>query len=99
MIITLCGSTRYKEQFDLVNKELTLAGHIVLSCGCWGHVDPDPRIEERKELLDQVHMGKINLSDAIYVINPEGYIGKSTRSEIDYAIKQGKKVFYLGDTV
>ena len=95
MIITLCGSTRFKEQFDATNKELTLEGHVVLSYGCWGKHNPDPRIEMKKELLDQVHKVKIAMSDAIYVINLGGYIGKSTRSEIAYALEHGKEVHFL----
>ena len=48
-----------------------------------------------KEMLDNMHKRKIDMADAIYVINVGGYIGESTRSEIDYAEKNGKGIIYL----
>ena len=48
-----------------------------------------------KEMLDDMHLRKIDLADEIFVINFGGYIGESTRSEIAYAEKTGKKVRYL----
>ncbi len=95
MIITLCGSTRFKDEFMEAQKKLTLKGHIVISVGCFGHSDPDPRIEAAKDMLDKMHFKKIDMADAIYVINVDGYIGKSTTREIDYAEKAGKEIMYL----
>lgn len=95
MTITLCGSTKFKEEYEEAMKELTLAGYLVISVGCFGHKDDDPRIEENKEMLDQMHKEKINMSDVIYVINVDGYIGNSTMSEILHAQNTGKQVFYL----
>ena len=97
-IITLCGSTRFKDDFERVNKELTLAGNIVISVGCFGHAG-DTFTEEQKVMLDDIHKRKIDMADAIYVINKDGYIGSSTRSEIGYAIKHGKQVIFMEDDV
>lgn len=94
MIITLCGSTKFKEDFERVNRKLTLAGNIVLSVGVFGH-SGDEVSDEEKVLLDRVHRQKIDMSDAIYVINKGGYIGQSTRSEIAYAIFCKKQVMYM----
>ena len=95
-IITLCGSTRFKDEFLRVQKELTLKGWIVISVGLFGHSgDDEVWTEGTKEMLDDMHKRKIDLAEAIYVINVGGYIGSSTRSEIEYAKSQGKKVFYL----
>lgn len=94
MIVTLCGSTRFKEEFEKVNRELTLAGNVVLSVGVFGHSGDDVS-DEQKVLLDCVHRQKIDLSDAIYVINKDGYIGSSTKSEIAYAEASGKNIFYM----
>lgn len=93
-VITLCGSTRFKEQFERVNKELTLAGKIVISVGCFGHAG-DIFTDEQKLMLDDIHKRKIDMSDGIFVINVDGYIGNSTKSEIAYAISKNKKVEYL----
>lgn len=95
-IITLCGSTRFKDEFLKVQKELTLKGNIVISVGLFGHSgDDEVWTEGTKEMLDDMHKRKIDLSEAIYVINVGGYIGSSTRSEIEYARAAGKKVYYL----
>ena len=95
-VITLCGSTRFKEDFERVNRELTLLGNIVISVGCFGH-SGDTFTEEQKIMLDDMHKRKIDMADAIYVINKDGYIGSSTRNEIKYAIMHGKQVIYMED--
>lgn len=95
-VITLCGSTRFKEQFLEAQKRLTLEGNIVISVGLFGHSgDEEVWTPGTKEMLDNMHKRKIDMADAIYVINPGGYIGESTRSEIEYAKANGKKVLYL----
>ena len=91
-VITLCGSTRFKEQFIETQKRLTLEGNIVISVGLFGHSgDDEVWTEGTKEMLDNMHKRKID----IYVINVGGYIGESTRSEIEYATRHGKEIFYL----
>ena len=95
-VITLCGSTRFKEQFLEAQKRLTLAGNIVISVGLFGHIgDDEVWTEGTKEMLDDMHKRKIDMADGIYVINVDGYIGQSTRSEIEYARSQGKSVKFL----
>ena len=102
-VITLCGSTRFKEEFLQVQKELTLKGNIVISVGLFGYSDGDDiwnkmdeeTLSKTKEMLDDMHKRKIDMADEIFVINVGGYIGDSTRSEIEYAINTGKKVNYL----
>lgn len=98
-IITLCGSTRFKDDFMRVQKELTLQGNIVISVGLFGHSGDNEVWENMSEgeqiMLDDMHKRKIDLADEIYVINKNGYIGESTKSEIEYAIKTNKKVNYM----
>lgn len=102
-VITLCGSTRFKDDFMRIQKELTLKGNIVISVGLFGHSGDDEvwdgmdegTLSKTKEMLDDMHKRKIDMADEIFVINVGGYIGDSTRSEIEYAIKNGKKVNYL----
>ena len=102
-VITLCGSTRFKDEFIRVQKELTLKGNIVISVGLFGHSGDsevwenmdDSTMIKTKEMLDDMHKRKIDMSDEIFVINVDGYIGESTKSEIEYAIKNNKKVNYL----
>ncbi len=102
-VVTLCGSTRFKDQFMEAQKRLTLEGNIVISVGLFGH-SGDSEVWENmdegtltrtKEMLDEMHKAKIDMADSIFVINVRGYIGSSTRSEIEYALAHGKEVRYL----
>jgi len=94
MKITLCGSTRFRDEFELWNRRLSKQGHVVYSVSCFGH-SGDPLTADEKETLDRVHKEKIDASDAILVLNRDGYIGDSTRSEIEHAETVGKRIFYL----
>ena len=102
-VITLCGSTRFKEEFINIQKRLTLEGNIVISVGLFGHAGDsevwenmdEGTLTKTKEMLDDMHKRKIDMADSIFVINKDGYIGTSTRSEIEYAIDHGKEVEYL----
>ena len=105
-VITLCGSTRFKDAFMEVQKRLTLEGNIVISVGLFGH-SGDSEVWENmdegtltatKEMLDDMHKRKIDMADSIYVINVGGYVGDSTKSEIEYALKTGKDIRYLEPT-
>jgi hypothetical protein len=103
LIVCLCGSTRFHDEFRAANLRLTLAGQIVLSIGCDTKSDGD--LTAAKELgndlaavkasLDDLHKRKIDLADYVLVLNVGGYIGESTRSEIAYARATGKPVRYL----
>ena len=95
-VITLCGSTRFKDEFMEAQKRLTLEGNIVISVGLFGHSgDNEVWNEGTKEMLDDMHKRKIDMADEIYVINVGGYIGSSTRSEIEYAERTGKIIKFL----
>ena len=93
-VITLCGSTRFKNEFLEMLEILTLCGWVVLLPGYFGHCARFPVSDEVKESLDALHKKKIDMSDAIYVLNIDGYIGESTRSEIEYAILNNKEIIY-----
>lgn len=95
-VVTLCGSTRFKTEFLQAQKRLTLKGNIVISVGLFGHSgDDEVWTDGTKEMLDDMHLRKIDMSDEIYVINVGGYIGSSTQKEIEYAKRTGKTVRYL----
>lgn len=99
-VITLCGSTKFKKEFFQAQKDLTLAGNIVISVGLFCHADGDYQTvitDEVKLMLDDMHKRKIDMADEIFVVNPGGYIGSSTKSEIYYAKMHGKKIRYLCD--
>jgi len=102
-VITLCGSTKFKEEFIRAQKELTLKGYIVISVGLYGHSGDsevwenmdEGTLTKTKEMLDDMHKRKIDMADEIFVINVGGYIGESTKSEIKYAKENGKIINYL----
>ena len=102
-VVTLCGSTRFKEEFMEAQKRLTLEGKIVISVGLFGHSGDsevwegmdEGTLTRTKEMLDDMHKRKIDMADEIFVINVGGYIGESTAPEIAYAKAAGKAVSYL----
>ena len=102
-VITLCGSTKFKDEFLKAQKDLTLEGNIVVSVGLFGHSGDtevwenmdDGTLTKTKQMLDDMHKRKIDMADEIFVINVNGYIGESTRSEIEYAKSTGKVINYL----
>ena len=100
-VITLCGSTKFKKEYEMAQKELTLDGYIVISVSCFGHSDDTDksRIMSKKTMLDEIHLVKIDMADEIFVIDVDNYIGKSTSSEIAYAKETGKVIRYYSDWI
>ena len=87
-IVTLCGSVRFKTEFEKANRELTLAGFVVLAPGVFEHEwlhKPENNAELTKDGLDKLHCEKIAMSDYIVVLNKGQYAGKSTKGEVLYA--------------
>ncbi|WP_442601032.1 hypothetical protein [Paenibacillus sp. KN14-4R] len=96
-VITLCGSTKFKDQFEQANAFLTLQGNIVISVAFFEQSDGFEITEEQAELLGNLHFRKIDISDEIFVIDVDGYIGNSTKREIQYAKEKGKAVHYYSN--
>jgi hypothetical protein len=101
-IVCLCGSARFPEAFQKAQLEETLAGKIVLTVGCnmktdteaFSHLPTDTLSRIRRD-LDILHLRKIDLADEVLILNVDGYIGESTRRELDYAKYTGKRVRFL----
>ena len=99
-VVTLCGSTRFEAAFAEVNQRLTLAGCVVLSLGMFRLPDLPgydwaADSSDLKGRLGAVHRQKIRMADEVYIVDPGGYLGESTRREIAYAESLGKPVRYL----
>ena len=94
-VITLCGSIKFKDKFIEIKEKLTLDGNIVLTPNFFNNIKKDEMNFETKNMLDEMHKQKIDMSDEIYVINQNGYIGESTKAEIEYAKSKSKKILYL----
>jgi NTP pyrophosphatase (non-canonical NTP hydrolase) len=100
-VVCLCGSTRFYAEFQLANYQETMAGRIVLSVGFYPHAQRQAHgedvgcTEEQKQALDELHKRKIDLADEVLVLNVGGYIGSSTRSELEYAESIGLPIRYL----
>ena len=105
IVTTLCGSSRFPDAFALANMHLSLMGRIVIGLTCYGHADlptgarfltsDGDESTPEKQRLDQLHFRKIDMSDGIFVVNPGGYVGSSTKREIAYAQSLGKTVEWL----
>ncbi|CAI6080615.1 hypothetical protein [Cohnella sp. JJ-181] len=94
-VVTLCGSTRFKTEFESLNAELTLQGHVVISVGVFVHAGGEAITDDQKRQLDRIHLQKIDMCDEVFVVNPGGYIGSSTAGEIAYARQRGTPIRYL----
>lgn len=95
-VITLCGSTKFKDDFLREQNRLTLEGNIVISVGMFDLSGYGESLDDETiNMLGDMHKRRIDMSDEIFVINKNGYIGSSTKSEIEYAKQTGKKVVYM----
>ncbi len=99
-VITLCGSTKFEAEFAEVNQRLTMEGWVVISLGMFSLPDlPDydwtVDSSDLKGRLRGVHFQKIRMADEVYIVDPGGYLGESTRQEIAYAESLGKPIRYL----
>lgn len=92
-VVCICGSTRFRAEIAEANRDLTLAGKIVLAPGVFAH-DGDVITGEQKAALDRLHLDKIDLANEVLVVNPGGYVGDSTSREIAYAQRTYKPVTY-----
>ncbi|GAX47561.1 hypothetical protein [Pseudolactococcus reticulitermitis] len=95
-IITICGSLKFIDAIQRQAERLEFEGNCVLSI-TYPTKAKDAYTEDELQLLGTLHKQKIALSDAIYVVNVDGYIGESTQSEIEYARAIGKEVLFLVD--
>lgn len=92
-IVCLCGSARFADEISVANRELTLAGAIVVAPGVFRLAD-EPITNEQKAELGALHLRKIDLADRVLVVNPGAYVGESTSKEIAYARSTGKPVSF-----
>ena len=90
-VIALCGSMRFHEQLERLEAELTLAGHVVLAPVA---ITTELTAEERA-LLGRIHLRKVAMADEVLVVNVGGYVGESTRREIEHARSRGIAVSFL----
>lgn len=93
-VVTMCGSMKFWDKIEEISERLELEEEYVV-IGMTPHVLDRELTEEEIERLGELHRRKIDLSDAIYVVNVGGYIGESVRSEIEYAKTKGKDIMYL----
>ena len=93
-VVALVGSTRFKQVFEEVNRVFTLDGLIVLGPGVFPHAG-DEISDAQKAALDELHFHKVAMADWVFVVDPGGYVGKSTRREIVFAESLYKPVRYL----
>lgn len=95
IVVCLCGSTRFKEAFEKASREESLKGKIVLSVGLFGHLEGLDMNGDTKQMLDHLHLNKIDLADEVLFLNVGGYIGESTSRELEYAKKEKKIIRFL----
>lgn len=95
-IVCLCGSGRFRKAYEKAEFAETLLGKIVLTIGCNTHdIARTEELKHHKPMLDDLHLRKIDLADEVLILDVDGYIGESTRAEIEYAKGFGKRIRYL----
>ncbi len=94
-VVTLCGSTKFKTEFENIAKEFTLKGYVVLTLNVFSHADGLILSNEEIDILHQVHRQKIDMADLVFIINKNGYIGSGLKDEIMYAAENNKKIDFL----
>ena len=99
-VITICGSLKFEKEMRIESERLQAEGNCVLSViyPASDNFDREKYTDEQWDLFETLHQQKIEMSDAIFVINVNGYIGSSTRLEIEYATSLGKEILYLEPT-
>ncbi len=96
--ITLCGSLKFQKEMMVIAKKMALRGNCILT-PVYPIIENCERTDEQLKKLKKEHFKRIELSDAILVINKNNYIGDSTKLEIEYAQKLGKKIMYYTDLI
>lgn len=96
-IITVCGSYKFKKEMIEITEEFTLKGNCMLMPNELTRPNKEAYTKNEVEMIDKMHKEKIKISDAILVVNVGGYIGNSTKSEIEYAKSLNKEVLYYTD--
>ena len=97
-IITLCGSLKFQKEMMIVAEKMALEGYCILT-PVYPVLENMKATEEQLIKLKEAHFKRIELSDAILVVNINNYIGDSTKLEIDYAKKFGKEIIYYTDLI
>ena len=98
-IITVCGSYKFKKEMIEITEEMTLKGNCMLTPNELAKSNKEDYTPEEALMIDKMHKEKIKISDAILVVNVDGYIGSSTKSEIEFAQKLNKEVIYYTDII
>ena len=97
-VITLCGSLKFQKDMMIVAEKMALEGNCILT-PVYPILENCERTDEQLEKLKQAHFKRIELSDAILVINVNNYIGNSTNLEIEYSKKLEKEIIYYTDLI
>ncbi len=93
-IVTICGSMKFRNEMMMIAEKLELKQrYIVIQC-IYGDSSREYN-ESEMEILSKLHFEKIKISDAIYVVNVNGYIGEATKKEIEFAKSLNKEILYL----
>ena len=98
-VICICGSLKFLDQIKIQAEKLELEGNCVLSIIYPAKEDKGDYTQDELQLLGALHKQRIDMSDAVFIVNVNGYTGISTRSEIEYADKAGKEVIYLEEKI
>ena len=98
-VITVCGSYKFRKEMNDITEKMALKGNCMLTPIDLTKQNKEAYTKEECLILGKMHKDKIKLSDAILVVNVDGYIGNSTKSEIEYAKSLNKEIIYYTDLI
>lgn len=98
-IITVCGSYKFKDEMTKITEKMALKGNCMITPISLTRPNKEAYTKDEALMIDKMHKEKIKISDAILVVNVNGYIGKSTNSEIEYAKSLNKEILYYTDLI
>lgn len=91
-VVTISGSMRFAKEMKVIARKLEAEHGLCVLQPVY-----NKKKNETVEAIDRIvacHYHKIDLADALYVVNIGGYIGEATKEEIAYAKKNGKEIIY-----
>lgn len=98
-IITVCGSFKFKKEMMEITEEMALKGNCMITPIDLVKQDKEAYTQEDISILGKMHLEKIRISDAILVVDVDGYIGESTKREIEYAKSLNKETIYYSELI
>ncbi len=96
--VTICGSMKFEKEMQRI-AFLLETKHNLNVLQCVYNIEDLEISEAERGFLEKAHFRKIELSDAVYVVDMQGYIGSQVSKEIEYAKALGKEIILYSEHI